>query len=204
MSHPLQLKLVRMLSSSSPGRRSLYCYILPAVSLASLLNLGKFFETETVTYCMDFTSCGCGKHLIHYAKPTELRLSKDYTMWYCTWTWIIMTSVAPFVILTTFNLVIWRRLNEGRTRLRETKCSTNSYVMPVAHLNVYMKTHWSSLQVTQQMVKEKKLCLSSTTILVCTVSMFLASNLPRLSLSLYEAANINRIVVCQYKNKSLY
>ena len=50
-------------------------------------------------------------------------------------------------------------------------------------------------------MKEKKLCLSSTTILICTVSMFLLSNLPRLSLSLYEAANINSIVVCQNKNK---
>ena len=120
---------------SSPGKRSLYCYILPALSLATILNLGKFFETETVTFCMDFTSCGCGFHQILYAKPTELRLSKDYTVWYSTWTWILMTSVAPFIILTTFNVVIWRRLKEGRMRLRETKCSTIYHVM--TQFNIY-------------------------------------------------------------------
>ena len=120
---------------SSPGRRSLYCYIIPAVSLATILNLGKFFETETVTYCLDFTSCGCGFHQILYAKPTELRLSKDYTVWYSTWTWAIMTSVAPFIILTTFNLVIWRRLKESRNRLRQTKCSTHYYVMTQFNIN---------------------------------------------------------------------
>ena len=130
------MTVVRMLSS--PGRRSLYCYIIPAVTLATLVNLGKFFETETVTYCMDFTSCGCGFHQILYAKPTELRLSKGYTVWYSTWTWIIMTCVAPFFILTTFNLVIWRKLKEGRSRLRETKCFTNSYVITRTHFKVYI------------------------------------------------------------------
>ena len=84
---------------------------------------------------MDFTSCGCGFHQILYAKPTELRLSKDYTVWYSTWTWILMTSVAPFIILTTFNVVIWRRLKEGRMRLRETKCSTIYHVM--TQFNIY-------------------------------------------------------------------
>ena len=134
--------VVRMLSS--PGRRSLYCYIIPAVTLATLVNLGKFFETETVTYCMDFTSCGCGFHQILYAKPTELRLSKDYTVWYSTWTWIIMTSVAPFIILTAFNLVIWRRLKEGRSRLRETKCSIKSNSM--TQVTTYVKGYFEKGQ----------------------------------------------------------
>ena len=52
------------------------CYIVPCVLLAILLNFSKFFETETVTFCLDFTACGCGYHSRMYVRPTQLRLSQ--------------------------------------------------------------------------------------------------------------------------------
>ena len=35
-------------------------YILPALLAALAINITKFFEVETVEYCVDFTHCGCG------------------------------------------------------------------------------------------------------------------------------------------------
>ena len=49
---------------------------LTCVILAILLNFSKFFETETVTFCLDFTACGCGYHSKMYVRPTKLRLSQ--------------------------------------------------------------------------------------------------------------------------------
>ena len=50
---------------SNPVKRSVLYYILPTLAIATLINVGKFFEVETVTYCMDFTACGCGYHQVH-------------------------------------------------------------------------------------------------------------------------------------------
>ena len=35
-------------------------YILPALLAAMAINITKFFEVETVEYCVDFKHCGCG------------------------------------------------------------------------------------------------------------------------------------------------
>merc|ERR1712096_2486 len=48
-------------------------------------------------------------------------------------------------------------------------------------------------------IEEHKTSLSSTTILLCTVTMFLICHSPRLFLSVYEAAMINSILHCQSK-----
>ena len=60
---------------TSNTKRAL-CYIVPCLLLAVLLNFSKFFETETVRFCLDFTSCGCGYHSRLYVRPTSLRLSQ--------------------------------------------------------------------------------------------------------------------------------
>ena len=89
-------------------------YILPCVLIATFLNIGKFFEAETVSYCMDFTSCGCGYHEVTYVRPTQLRLSRNYIIFYSTWTWVTMTSLGPFFILTLLNVIIWRKLKQAK------------------------------------------------------------------------------------------
>ena len=94
-------------------------YILPCILIAMVLNIGKFFEAETVSYCMDFTSCGCGYHEVTYVRPTQLRLSRNYIIFYSTWTWVIMTSIGPFLILSILNFNIWRKLKTAKKTMVE-------------------------------------------------------------------------------------
>ena len=89
-------------------------YLIPCIVVSVALNFTKFFETETVSYCMDFTACGCGYHSRMYVRPTKLRLSRNYIMFYTTWTWVSMTSIIPFLILAILNWVIWRRLRAAQ------------------------------------------------------------------------------------------
>ena len=98
---------------------------------------------------------------IRYVQPTELRLSKNYIIWYTTWTWVAMTSLGPFFILTILNYIIYINLRHAMKNIRELTTS-------------------STLQ-RQSQVEEKKVSFSSTSILICTVSMFLICNLPRLA-----------------------
>ena len=105
------------LTSSQKTRATMY--ILPCVLIATLLNIGKFFEAETVSYCMDFTSCGCGYHEVTYVRPTNLRLSRNYIIFYTTWTWVTMTSLGPFFILSLLNFIIWRKLKAATKTMAE-------------------------------------------------------------------------------------
>jgi len=163
----------RLLSNSS---RALL-YLIPCIIVSVALNFTKFFETETISYCMDFTACGCGYHERMYVRPTKLRLSPNYIVFYTTWTWVSMTSIIPFLILAILNWVIWRRLRAARETTKMLKLKSHD-------------THQD---------KEHKTSLSSTTILLCTVTMFLICHSPRLFLSVYEAAMINSILHCQSK-----
>ena len=94
-------------------------FIIPCVLIATFLNIGKFFEIETVSYCTDFTSCGCGYHEVTFVQPTELRLSKTYTILYSTWAWVTMTSFGPFLILSFLNFIIWRKLKQTKKIMEE-------------------------------------------------------------------------------------
>ena len=105
------------LTSSQMTRAMMY--VLPCVLIATLLNIGKFFEAETVSYCVDFTSCGCGYHEITYVRPTQLRLSRNYIIFYSTWTWVTMTSLGPFFILSVLNFIIWRKLGQAKKTMAE-------------------------------------------------------------------------------------
>jgi len=163
-------------------------YILPCILVAMFLNIGKFFEAETVSYCMDFTSCGCGYHEVTYVRPTQLRLSRNYIIFYSTWTWVTMTSIGPFTILSLLNFIIWRKLKLAKKTMVELSKSIH---------------HPKNTLLKEKKTLKEKTCLSSTTILLCTVSMFLTCNLPRLTLSIYEAAMINQIIHCQSKHKGI-
>jgi len=159
------------------------CYIVPCVLLAVLLNLSKFFETETVRFCLDFTACGCGYHYKLYVRPTRLRLSQNYIMWYTTWTWVSTTSIIPFLTLLVLNIIIYRKLKEA-------------------------KAVSARLNASQQNQKSRDACaektnLSSSTILLCTVATFLVCHSPRLMLSVYEAVMITSILHCQSKLKGI-
>ena len=135
-------------------------YIISSGSLAFLLNFTKFFETETVTFCLDFTACHCGYHTKTFVRPTKLRLSQDYIMWYTTWTWVTITSLIPFFTLLVLNFIIWRRLSAAQR------------LIPV---------HSQASQVKHSQSVTDKTNLSSSTILLCTVATFLVCHFPRCS-----------------------
>ena len=125
-------------------------YIVPCALLALLLNFSKFFETETASLCLDFRGCGCGYHRSTYVRPTQLRLSQSYILWYTTWTWVSLTSLLPFLTLLTLNFTIWRRLGQAQAQSQGLSQPTG-----------------------------EKTNLSSSTILLCTVATFLVCHSPR-------------------------
>ena len=135
-------------------------YIIPSVVVSILLNFTKFFETETATHCLDFRACNCGLHIKTFVRPTKLRLSQNYIMWYTTWTWVTTTSLLPFITLLVLNLIIWRKLSEAQR------------LIPV---------HSPPPQVKpgQAPPQSDKNNLSSSTILLCTVTTFLVCHFPR-------------------------
>jgi len=149
-------------------------YILPCLLAAVIVNVPKFFETETVELCINLTHCGCGMTAEKIVRPTQLRLSRDYILYYTTWTWVTMTSLLPFIVLTFLNFAIWRRLN-------------------------MVKEVTAQATVCQ----DKRSGLSSTIILMCTVTMFLVCHLPRLVLSVYEGTMIGAILHCQAKDRGI-
>ena len=132
-------------------------YIIPCALLAIILNFSKFFETETASWCLDFRACGCGYHTKTYVRPTKLRLSQNYIMWYTTWTWVTLTSILPFITLLLLNFSIWRRLSQAQR------------LVPVQS------------QAQSQQPAGEKTNLSSSTILLCTVATFLVCHSPRYS-----------------------
>ena len=85
----------------------------------------RFFDTETVTSCWDYSSCGCGNdswwvvwlviliimlNLIRlrgsemYVKPTDLRRSKEYVVFYHTWVWGFLTGDQ-----TEYFMIFWEK-----------------------------------------------------------------------------------------------
>ena len=138
-------------------------YIIPCALLAIILNFSKFFETETATFCLDFRGCGCGYHTSTYVRPTRLRLSQTYILWYSTWTWVSLTSTLPFITLLLLNFSIWRRLSLAQRLVPQ-------------HSQVQSQSQSQSQSTTGE-----KTNLSSSIILLCTVATFLVCHSPRYS-----------------------
>ena len=127
------------------------CYIVPCVLLAVLLNLSKFFETETVRFCLDFTACGCGYHYKLYVRPTRLRLSQNYIMWYTTWTWVSTTSIIPFLTLLVLNIIIYRKLKEAKAVSARLNASQQNQVHLFYPIILFMK-HATNVSEKQRCV----------------------------------------------------
>ena len=84
-------------------------YILPTFLVAVAINVTKFFEIEVVEYCVDYAHCGCGiisgyipvgsdktvqnVNFSKFNRLTDMRLNKDYIMFFHLWTWIFVTGL---------------------------------------------------------------------------------------------------------------
>ena len=77
--------------------------MLGAISLT--LFLFRFLDTETFKTCWDLTQCGCpllvGEEIS--VRPTQLRKSADYVVFYHTWVWGFSTGCIPVICLRYLN-----------------------------------------------------------------------------------------------------
>ena len=81
------------------------CYILPAIFMATMVNIPKFFETELVTLNVTDTLNNT-KGVIDY-EVTNLRLDEDYVFYYTVWTRLLITGAIPLIYLSTMNSLIF-------------------------------------------------------------------------------------------------
>ncbi|XP_023326789.1 G-protein coupled receptor daf-37 [Eurytemora carolleeae] len=81
-------------------------YILPSILAAIVINIPRLFDIEVVTNCVDHTSCGCDRSEWISVRPTKLRKSWNYTVYFHTWTWNLVTG----------NPLVGISLGKGRLR----------------------------------------------------------------------------------------
>jgi len=168
-------------------------YILPSLLAAFVVNLSRFFETETARICLDFTKCGSCYQTstwAYYVRPTQLRLKKEYIIYYHTWTWVVFTGLIPLIILIFLNLRILSSLRSLRCRLETGKTSTNGST-----------TITTSDKLRERRATQQSRDCNLAIILVSTVVMFFLCHLPRVVTSIYEAANIHSILDCRDKGR---
>ena len=95
------------------GSCSAKAYITPVVIIAMLLNIPKFFESET-TYRenkeTNTTTTSIG--------VTNLRLHPDYITYYWMWTRLLTTGVIPFLLLALLNSKIYLAIRKSKQQLR--------------------------------------------------------------------------------------
>jgi len=165
-------------------------YILPSLIAAFVVNMSRFFETETASICLDFTECGpCydAATWAYYVRPTQLRLKKEYIIYYHTWTWVVFTGLIPLIILIFLNLRILSSLRSLRCRLEIGKTVTNGST--------------TSEKLRERRATQQSRDCNLAIILISTVVMFFLCHLPRVVTSIYEAANIHSILDCRDKGR---
>ena len=83
----------------------LMTFILPALFLAILINIPKFFEVK-LTYANDTVDI----------EATSLRLNKDYIYYYTHLTRLILTGIIPTCYLVTTNMIIILEVRSKRKK----------------------------------------------------------------------------------------
>jgi len=126
----------------------------------------------------------------YYVRPTQLRLKKEYIIYYHTWTWVVFTGLIPLIILIFLNLRILSSLRSLRCRLDTGKTSTNGST-----------TITTSDKLRERRATQQSRDCNLAIILVSTVVMFFLCHLPRVVTSIYEAANIHSILDCRDKGR---
>ena len=141
-------------------------HILPAVLLAVAVNIPKFLETE-VEVEGDTT----------YITVTELRMSREYSLYYQHWTRFIFLGILPFILLLGLNLKIFVQIFK---------------VMMINIFKVIMIMRIMMLIMILQVSSFKKDRRSSV-LLLLLVGVFLLCHAPRLALNLYEALDFEGV-----------
>ena len=101
--------------SSGRGPCSAKAYILPVVIIAVLLNVPKFFESETAPARASFWSISETKTMV---KVTDLRTNPNYITFYWMWTRLLATGVIPLGVLAVLNSKIYMSIRQSKQQLR--------------------------------------------------------------------------------------
>ncbi len=98
---------------SGRGPYSAKCYIFPVLLLAFLLNVPKFFESETVVVADPRFNSSSSR-----IKITELRMDPHYITYYTMWTRLLATGVIPLLVLALLNSKIYLSIRQSKQQLR--------------------------------------------------------------------------------------
>jgi len=170
-------------------------YVLPSIFAATFMNIPRFFDTETVTSCWDYSSCGCGndswlRGSEMYVKPTDLRRSKEYVVFYHTWVWGFLTGFIPVVCLIFLNTKIYLAMKKIKSSLNDNK----KQLCPSG----------KGSETARNRVNQQKKDCNLSIILIVTVIMFFIFHTPRIIISFYEAVTIQSLVRCTEKGKGFF
>lgn len=211
------------INTQSPIARS-FRLLLPAVILAILINIPKYFETQTVvtTQTMNGTNGAMPVNvtIVHYT-VTELRRNPTYIHYYINWFNFLSTGLIPVGLLIFLNGSIYAKIVET-TRLRE-KCRvhlTNKQQVPEVvtvtssaerereHVvlsqqdssaagNGNRKSRKSRMPHPPNNVSSKDFKMAM--IMVAIVMVFLLCHLPRILLNIFEMTFSSKIETCGEK-----
>ena len=137
-------------------------HILPAVLLAVAVNIPKFLETEVEV-----------EGDTSYITVTELRMSREYSLYYQHWTRFIFLGILPFILLLGLNLKIFVQIFK---------------VIMIITFKVMRIMLIMILQVSS-FKKDRR----SSVLLLLLVAVFLLCHAPRLALNLYEALDFEGV-----------
>jgi len=175
-----------------PGRST--WYILPSILAAVLMNIPRFWDTEVLTKCWDFSQCGCSSWsdpdsvsgIALRPQTTDMRRSRQYVIFYHTWFWGFTTGLVPVVCLIFLNTKIYLAMKKLRSCLNSKNQNATTTGLSVSKRN----------RVNQQ----KKDCTLSI-VLIVTVIMFFIFHLPRILISVIESATIKDVVNCAERGR---
>ena len=132
-------------------------FILPALALAFIFNIPKFFETELV-HIKHFNKDENITEEIYDYEITSLRMNPKYIFYYINLSRLLVMGILPFISLLVINILIFMKIKEG------------------------IKIRVSSLEIQKKQSKSRRHSITLMTI----VLVYLICNLPRVTLNLTE------------------
>ena len=151
---PIQFNITKVKNSI---RIHFLTFILPALVLAALFNIPKFFETELVKIKALTKEENTTEEIYDY-KITSLRRNPKYIFYYIHTTRLVVMGILPFLSLLVINTLIFKKIQKSNM-IRE-----------------------SSLRLQKKQRKSR----SQSIILIIIVIVYLICNLPRVTLNLTE------------------
>ena len=151
---PIQFSITKVKNSV---RIHFLTFILPALVLAALFNIPKFFETELVKIKAFNTEENTTEEIYDY-KITSLRRNPKYIFYYIHIARLVVMGILPFLSLLVINTLIFMKIKKG------------------------LKIRVSSLKVQKKQTRIRRQSITLMTIII----VYLICNLPRVTLNLSE------------------